>query len=65
MSAHTGFLSFASDRLIFIVDTDGARIVDTDGAFLTDLPRGDNWRAKFRKKDASARPVITRYDNGI
>lgn len=54
--------SVATDELTFLVDDDGYYLVDDDGAFLTEDPSGDRWRVMFPSGDASALPIVSRYD---
>jgi len=54
--------TYASDVLVFLVGADGALLVGTDGEFLVAGPITQSWQTQYRGVDASARPVIARYD---
>jgi hypothetical protein len=54
--------TYASDVQVYLVGTDGALLVGSDGAYLVALPPMESWRKKFLSLGASAKPVMTRYD---
>ena len=58
----TSPFTYASDVFEFLVDDDGALILDDDGASIVDEPVTESWANRFRSRDASAKPVIARYD---